>query len=51
MSSIDFAGLRAVCLPRCKRQNKIFITDGIFRRNVTPGGRILPPESWKGFKP
>ena len=28
-----------------------FITDGIFRRNVTPGGRIQAPKSWKGFKP
>jgi hypothetical protein len=23
-----------------------FITDGIFRRNVTPGGRIQAPKSW-----
>ena len=28
-----------------------FITEGILRRNLTPGGRIQPPKSWEGFKP
>ncbi|QEH36560.1 hypothetical protein OJF2_51440 [Aquisphaera giovannonii] len=28
-----------------------FITEGISRRILTPGGSIEPPESWEGFQP